>query len=331
MNNTKRSSFIPAFLLIAGSLFLYGCSESPVGEETPSALEQALDGSQGEPVEITVGKAASVMIDFNDLGSGEFVAPGRYAALGVSEVKTGPGGSAGIVVGARGIGPCDGTQVITTAPFTGPSILFNFASPVSMVSIEAGDFGPSDSDVMTMTAYSAVNAGGAVVGSDMKTLPLNHPTGCLGLSVAAGGIRSVEITSTSFFPPNESFPNSIFLDNLDFDAVIEVDIDIKPGSFPNSINTKSKGNIPVAVLGSASFDVNDIDRSTLAFGPNDAPPAHNALGHLEDVNNDGFPDLVSHYKTQDTGLAVGDTEACVTGMTTGGQAFEGCDSVNIVK
>ena len=87
----------------------------------------------------------------------------------------------------------------------------------------------------------------------------------------------------------------------------------------------------MAVLGSASFDVNDIDRSTLAFGPNDATPAHNALGHLDDVNDDGIPDLVSHYKTQDTGLAVGDTEACVTGMTTGGQPFEGCDSVNIVK
>ncbi len=114
-------------------------------------------------------------------------------------------------------------------------------------------------------------------------------------------------------------------------ATIEVDIDIKPDSFPNSINTKSKGNIPVAVLGSASFDVNDIDRSTLAFGPGGATPVHNDLGHLEDVNNDGFTDLVSHYATQDTGLAVGDTEACVTGTTTGGQAFEGCDSVNIVK
>lgn len=114
-------------------------------------------------------------------------------------------------------------------------------------------------------------------------------------------------------------------------AVIQVDIDIKPGSFPNSINTKSKGNIPVAVLGSATFDVNDIDRTTLAFGPAGATPVHNDLGHLEDVNNDGFTDLVSHYRTKDTGLAPGDTQACVTGQTTGGQNFEGCDSVRIVK
>lgn len=112
--------------------------------------------------------------------------------------------------------------------------------------------------------------------------------------------------------------------------IVLVNVDIKPGSFPNSINLKSKGVIPVAVLGSTDLDVNDIDRSTLAFGPGGATPAHSALGHLEDVNEDGFTDLVSHYRTQETGLSPGDTEACVTGMTTGSIPFEGCDDVNIV-
>jgi hypothetical protein len=110
-----------------------------------------------------------------------------------------------------------------------------------------------------------------------------------------------------------------------------IDIDIKPGSFPNSINTKSKGVIPVAILGSAEFDVTLVDTSTLEFGPAGASPAHRAGGHVEDVNRDGLMDLVSHYRTRETGLAPGDTEACVVGETNDGTRIRGCDSVKIVK
>lgn len=108
-------------------------------------------------------------------------------------------------------------------------------------------------------------------------------------------------------------------------------IDIKPGSDPNSINTKSKGVIPVAILGGTDFDVRDVDVTTLTFGPSDATPAHEAGGHFEDVNDDGFGDLVSHYRTQDAGLNPGDTEACVDAATMSGTPIHGCDAVRIVK
>jgi hypothetical protein len=109
---------------------------------------------------------------------------------------------------------------------------------------------------------------------------------------------------------------------------IPVEIDIKPGSYPNSINTKSKGVIPVALLGGEDLDVATVNTSTLEFGPWGASPVHVAM---EDVNSDGFMDLISHYLTQETGIAPGDTEACLTGKFMDDKTFQGCDSVRTVK
>jgi len=40
-------------------------------------------------------------------------------------------------------------------------------------------------------------------------------------------------------------------------------VDIKPGSCPNSVNINSKGVIPVAILGTPSFNVRDMDPKTI--------------------------------------------------------------------
>lgn len=104
-------------------------------------------------------------------------------------------------------------------------------------------------------------------------------------------------------------------------------IDIKPGSFPNPINPASKGVIPVAILGTDSFDVADVNAETLMFGPNGAVPAHKVQAHFEDVNGDSKLDLVSHYRTRDTGIASGDMNACVSGETYADIPFQGCDAI----
>jgi len=103
-----------------------------------------------------------------------------------------------------------------------------------------------------------------------------------------------------------------FLEISNFSVIPDAscaDIDIKPNSDPNSINLSNKGVIPVAILGSDTYDVTDVDFSSLDF--EGAAPKHQA-GHIEDVNADSYPDLVAHFPTQDVGLVAYATEGCLT-------------------
>jgi hypothetical protein len=98
-------------------------------------------------------------------------------------------------------------------------------------------------------------------------------------------------------------------------------IDIKPWSNPNSINLRSNGVVPVAILGEAGFDpCTKVDPATVLF--EGAAPVHFAC---EDVNSDGIMDMIFHFRVRDTGL----TSSSTTGTLTwaGGSAS---DSVRIV-
>ena len=116
---------------------------------------------------------------------------------------------------------------------------------------------------------------------------------------------------------------------LHYSTVITVDIDIKPGSFPNSINPRSRGVIPVAILTTATFDATTVDPMSVEFGPSGASETH-GTGHIEDADGDGDDDLVLHFRTQDTGIQCADTSASLMGQTFGGQSILGSDSINTV-
>ena len=115
------------------------------------------------------------------------------------------------------------------------------------------------------------------------------------------------------------------IDHAELACILSVSIDIKPGSYPNSINLKSKGNVPVAVLTTDVFDATTVDPASVVFAG--ASPLRWAY---EDVDGDGDIDLLFHFDTQELNLDGNSTEASLTGVTFDGVPIHGVDSVNIV-
>src|SRR2546430_7950059 len=159
---------------------------------------------------------ASTTIDFNDLAPGEQVLSERYKTQGLI-IEIGPSSTTPgpIVSGSFIDGPCDGTRSIQTQPFVGPSFLLRFPDGVTSVSLDAGDLGPSDSDVIMVKAFSDDTLE-TMVGIDIGFLPQGAPTGCVRLSVQAEIIKAVEITSESYYAGSAFYPNSVYVDNVTF-------------------------------------------------------------------------------------------------------------------
>lgn len=132
----------------------------------------------------------------------------------------------------------------------------------------------------------------------------------------------------------ENTPRTSIAYGPEFTVVCQtsVAIDVKPGSFPNSINPKSKGKIPVGILSSSTFDAPaQIDQGSLTFGQTgDEPSLAFCNPSLEDVNGDGLPDLVCHFTTQLTEFRPGDTVGVLKGNSVAGIPITGTDSVRIV-
>ncbi len=115
---------------------------------------------------------------------------------------------------------------------------------------------------------------------------------------------------------------------------LPVNVDVRSFRNRNLIVAKPRIPIPVVLLGSETLDVRAVDVATLAFGPDSAAPIFDLTNRLIyrfslfDVNHDGFDDLFSVYFYEDTGLPLGESEACLDGEIDG-RAFEGCNTVNV--
>jgi len=136
------------------------------------------------------------------------------------------------------------------------------------------------------------------------------------------------------------------------ECLASVEVDIKPGSCPNPLNLKSKGVLPVALLGTEDFDVSEVDIASLKLA--EASPVRSAFEDVatalapvdgkedcyldcNDLGPDGFEDLTLKFDRQEIVGALGDVEdgECVVLQLTGnlmdGTAIEGEDVMLILK
>jgi hypothetical protein len=184
-----------------------------------------------------------------------------------------------------------------------------------------------DSVTLSFSAYSSASPHAFLSGDELPgLLPTDWPLASLVLQYyLSSGTPVVTDSGLPLPAPQVSFR---ILDSVEIPIVAA--IDVRPGSTPNALVLGTSGNVPVALLGSESFDVEGVDASSLRFGPDAAMPVHGAGGHVEDVNEDGHPDLLSHYELAEAGFAYGDEEACVTARSSAGLPIRGCDSIRTI-
>ena len=102
-------------------------------------------------------------------------------------------------------------------------------------------------------------------------------------------------------------------------SAVKVSLDIKPQSCPNPLNVRSKGKLPVAILGNGDFNVRDIDITTIelngispiksAFEDVTAPAASiDDECFCEVLDPDSFEDLVLKFDRQEIIESLGDVQ-----------------------
>ncbi len=165
-----------------------------------------------------------------------------------------------------------------------------------------------------------------------RTVGVENPTGTAGVSIPGSAPSQGDCFSLC--------PGGVVCE-------IDVAFDIKPGSCPNPLNTKIRNGhavLPAAILGTANFDVTDIDVSTLLL--EGVPPIRS---NLEDVSRpfdgeecgctsagpDGYVDLTLKFDYTSINEAVGAVEngelveLTLTGNLEDGTPIDGDDCVLI--
>lgn len=106
-----------------------------------------------------------------------------------------------------------------------------------------------------------------------------------------------------------------------------INIEVKPGSGDFApLNPKAKGTIPVALLSNKDFNALDVEvnEKALTFGrTGEEYSLKRCAKEGEDVNGDGYPDLVCHFDNQIANFRRGDLGAVLKGKTKSAKPFQG--------
>lgn len=107
---------------------------------------------------------------------------------------------------------------------------------------------------------------------------------------------------------------------------VNVNTDLNAASPPPAtFNIDSLGAIPIAILGSNSYDVTTIDPGSVTFGPKGGQIT--GAPYFQDVNKDGTPDLILSFVPVASGVGCADTTVVLKGQTYGKQPLTGSEAV----
>ena len=97
---------------------------------------------------------------------------------------------------------------------------------------------------------------------------------------------------------------------------------VEAGRVPNCFTSDGHGAIPVAILGTADFDVTQIDPATLELDGQvvRTTPKGKLQAHFKDANGDGVLELVLQFEDVAGTYPPGDGVGTLTGQTLDGPA-----------
>lgn len=224
------------------------------------------------------------------------------------------------------------------------ALLPDNVTPVAINTVNCGNpYAPPGGSNCGLYINNDLSDGGGAIDTEMDgltvvftaTTAVNPGVNHIKLAIADAGDR---ILDSNVFIKGESF--------LCVPPAPDANLDIHPTSCPNPINVKSKGKTPVAIVGAADFDVNDVDPSTLLL-EGVAPIA--SMTKVADVvatfdgelcncttdGPDGIDDLLLKFNTQEllggfTPDPMNGNTLTLTGMLYDGTPFELSDCVKIV-
>lgn len=104
-----------------------------------------------------------------------------------------------------------------------------------------------------------------------------------------------------------------------------VEVDIRPGRYPNKINLSRKKNLWIAILSSETFDATTVDPASVRLGPNGAVINRNP--RIVDTDGDQDYDLKLRFKVSEIGISCGDTELSLSASTFDGSEIVATDSI----
>jgi hypothetical protein len=144
---------------------------------------------------------------------------------------------------------------------------------------------------------------------------LTDSIGGFAFAVTVTGPYAVSVTEPEGFMSTTANPADIVATdaqtwvNFGLRRYVDVPVDVKPGSDINPVNLRSRGVLPVAILGNGELDVNMINPETILL--NSVAPLR---WSIEDVcgddyiteKPDGFNDLTLKFDTQEIAATLGE-------------------------